>query len=170
MCLPRRANALKRSLQRFAQDVPDTTSHLHSCIEALRNGYSILHAQLSSFVAEHLHFEDSCLEQPHLFALWTCLGLPPATAEELAELQLRWEEGRLAVATHCLESESLFDRITSCVLAVWRFRAFTDSRWCTVGDSCRSLVAALCLGLEPLMQKLFADPDVGQFYIAGSRS
>ena len=90
-------NALKWALQTFALESPDTTSHLHACIESLRNGFSITHAHLATFIGENLQFEDCFLQQPQLYALWTCLGVPSATAEELCELHLRWEQGRLTL-------------------------------------------------------------------------
>ena len=160
-------NALKWALHPFAMADKDTVSHLHSCIASLRNGYSILHGKLSAFIVNHLHFEDANLDTQELYIFWVALGVSSSTAEELSSMQLRWQDQRLCIATHMLEEESVLERVTSCFLAIWRFKAFTDSRWCTVGDSCRSLVASLALGMEELMKSLLVDPDVGQYYIQG---
>eukprot|EP00974_Lingulodinium_polyedra_P048550 4662391-Lingulodinium_polyedra.AAC.1 len=53
------------------------------------------------------------------------------------------------------------------MLAVFRFKKFTNSRWCTVRDSCRSLVAALALGLSGLVKMARANPKTSEYYIHG---
>ena len=58
-------------------------------------------------------------------------------------------------------------KVSACMLGVFRFRPFTTSRWITVGDSSRSLVASLCLGLQGLVHMIRQSPDTSDYYIHG---
>eukprot|EP00974_Lingulodinium_polyedra_P013066 1268353-Lingulodinium_polyedra.AAC.1 len=54
-------------------------------------------------------------------------------------------------------------------MSVFKFRKFTGSRWCRVGDSYRSLVVALVLGLEEaLVGQVRSSPTTSDYYIRGS--
>ena len=49
------------------------------------------------------------------------------------------------------------------------FQKFSDSRWCTVGRSCRQLLHAQLLGLNSLVQAVIDDPDTSNYLIGGFR-
>ena len=51
----------------------------------------------------------------------------------------------------------LVEVISSALLACWRFRKFTESRWLTVAASTRVLVTAALLGLDDFFQFLKED-------------
>lgn len=55
------------------------------------------------------------------------------------------------------EGFDLIESIATTLLAVWRFRKFTESRWLTVGTSCRTLVAAVILGFDDLFREIQQD-------------
>ena len=48
--------------------------------------------------------------------------------------------------------------LAAILLGVFRFRPLADSRWMAVGDSRRTLVAALLFGLADLVAVVRADP------------
>lgn len=84
--------------------------------------------------------------------MWFRLGCEPAIAQELCELVLVLAEGRLFVHRSAVEDPQLVARVRSAVLGVLRFQRFTDSRWCSIGLACRSLVASLLLCLGRLVE------------------
>ena len=47
--------------------------------------------------------------------------------------------------------------IMSCLLGAWRFRKFTESRWLTIGTSCRTLVCGVVYGLYGLVARIQKD-------------
>ena len=75
-------NALKWALHPFAAEEPDTVSHLHVCVQALRNGFSLLHGRLPSFIVAHLDYQNLEDDTQHLYTYWTSLGLTSEVAEE----------------------------------------------------------------------------------------
>ena len=140
---------------------------LHICVENLRNSFSMLHGALYSFLVAHVHFEDSGIDNHHLYLLWVTLGLDTGTAEELSALGLIWRHEKRYVSPHVFDDPAELSRITSCVISVWRFKKFTDSRWCTLAESCRSLVASLLLGLSTLVNSLLHSEVVSHYYLGG---
>eukprot|EP00974_Lingulodinium_polyedra_P012756 1235882-Lingulodinium_polyedra.AAC.1 len=48
-------------------------------------------------------------------------------------------------------SQEWVDTAIGRVLNLFRFKQFIDSRWYTVGSSCKSLIASLCVGLKGLV-------------------
>ena len=47
--------------------------------------------------------------------------------------------------------------LSSVLAALWRFRQFTESRWLTVGTSCRTMVIAVLSGLDSFWKHLKED-------------
>ena len=58
---------------------------LYIVLESLRNGYSYLQSHLSSFLMEHVLFEDMDVAQSDLLAFWVALDVPPELASMFAE-------------------------------------------------------------------------------------
>eukprot|EP00972_Heterocapsa_arctica_P058615 8644479-Heterocapsa_arctica.AAC.1 len=59
------------------------------------------------------------------------------------------------------------DAVSSALLGLWHFKKFTDSRWITVGCSCRTLVAGLLTGLDSLVAFIRRAPESSDFYTHG---
>ena len=55
----------------------------------------------------------------------------------------------------------LVSAIVACLLKTWQFRKFTESRWLTVGTSCRVLSAAILTGIDDLYRTIMEDVDGG---------
>ncbi len=156
-------NGLKWSLSWLVTDPADVVKRLHITIESLRTSYDLLEAHLVHFISKNLAIEEGPPEQPEAYSFWVALGVEADVAEELARLGLRWHQGKLQC--HCLQAESdVVSTIYGLFLYVFRFKKFTDSRWVTVGDSCRSLVAALELGLALVVQLIRAIPETSELY------
>ena len=98
---------------------------------------------------------------------WNALGVDSAVANELAELNVRWSGDRLLVCAAARSSDGLIERVSTLMLALFRFQKFSDSRWCALGAACRSLTAALCVGLRGLVAAVRADPLSSDYQIHG---
>ena len=53
------------------------------------------------------------------------------------------------------------------MLGVFRFRKFTESRWVTVGEACRRLIASQMVGLPGLVDLIRKDEHASDYYIHG---
>jgi len=162
-------NGLKWSLFFYCQQT-DVLKDVFVVIESLRNCLDLLHGYLGAWLAEHLHFveEEELDSVDSLQDLWLALGVAPPVVEVLAEeLRLRWRDGRLEVAAPCRGTEDLVGKVSFALLSLWRFEKFSESRWVTVGASCRSLVAGLLTGLPSLIATIRQDPKASDFHLHG---
>ena len=64
-------------------------------------------------------------------------------------------------------ANDLMGRLIVGLLQVMRFEKYSDSRWLTVGGTCRALTAALLLGIDSLVGCIRADPKSSDYYIGG---
>ena len=44
--------------------------------------------------------------------------------------------------------QELTETVVATLMSLWKFRKFTESRWLTIGSSCRVMVAGLLTGLD----------------------
>ena len=160
-------NALKWGLECVTRDTGSIVRKLHVTIESLRNAFDLLHGFLKPFVEAKLAFEGSSENPQEVYNHWVNLGVAPDLAETLAELNLHWDGSRLLVGEQHRGQPELLQKVSACMLGVFQFRPFTTSRWVTVGDSSRSLVASLCLGLQGLVHMIRQSPDTSEYYIHG---
>jgi hypothetical protein len=159
-------NGLKWSLADHLSS-SDDLKDLHIAIEALRNGYSLVHSHLPAFIREHLHFEDLSGSLETLGQFWVDIGVDADVAEALGELGLHWSDDKLMVHVEWEGNAELIERVSSALLHLFRFQKFTDSRWLTVGSSCRTIMASLCVGLHRLVATVRNDPGASQYHIHG---
>lgn len=57
--------------------------------------------------------------------------------------------------------------LSGAILHVWRWKQFNESRWCTIGASCRALVASLAVGLEAVVDRALSDPASSNYHLNG---
>ena len=157
-------NSLKWSLSgtRSPQDVQD----LHIVIEALGNSFDILLQRLPDFLTKRMTLrngEDSEL----VSSFWRQLGVEAHMLDEVALVGPWFRDGRLYVNQELADDPDCVQRASRVILYLCRRRKFSDSRWCTVGTSCRSLLWRLCVGLEAWMAMARADPSCADFFLHG---
>ena len=101
--------------------------------------------------------------------LWTALGVEPAVVEQLAShLRFTWKNGYTFVSKASLDCEGgIINHVTGALLGLWKFQRFSDSRWVTVGHSCRTLVCGLLSGMGELVYGSLADPACMSFTLTG---
>ena len=59
----------------------------------------------------------------------------------------------------CLQigDRDLAESVSACLMSVWRFRKFSESRWLTLGTTCRTLVAAVATEFDNLFRYIQQD-------------
>lgn len=157
-------NGLKWSVMEFSSD-PKVMRGLFICIESLRNGFSLLMQNLKPWLQEVLQYEDAAGFPHH--ALWALLGLDPNMAEIAEDLQLRFHGGQLKVASKWAIDPAVWGSIELVLLHIWSFRKYSDSRWLSLGPSCRGLMAAQVTGIFAYVQWVLARPGNSRYYLGG---
>ena len=72
--------------------------------------------------------------------------------------RLVWANGHMLVSDTFANEEDIYQDIASTMLSLLSLHPFTESRWLTIGRSCRSLVIGLLFGLEDLVQYVLGMP------------
>jgi hypothetical protein len=157
-------NAYKRSMQPYLEDKPFMTA-LYGSVEALRDSYSSICKGINEWIPRVVQFEDWELTEQEQYQLWLIFGLPHTVVEVLVDLQLHFSEGRLKVAKKWEHVDSSAQFIRTCLVSVFEFREWTDSRWISMGRSSRRMAASLLLGLESLVQTLRHLHMISEYYI-----
>ena len=104
-----------------------------------------------------------------MLLLWTSLGVDSECAKILANCRLLWQEDRLLISQEALSQADWLEQVSVALLGVWRFQRFTESRWCTVGSSCRALTSALLLGYMNLLHYMREKGILGEYEWNGCR-
>eukprot|EP00974_Lingulodinium_polyedra_P045233 4337733-Lingulodinium_polyedra.AAC.1 len=95
------------------------------------------------------------------------MGLPADFQDLVAvEWRLLWSGDTLYVSDRVAAEPDIVEDITNCFLSVLCTQAWSDSRWLTVGRSCRNLCVAQMLGLAGLVQFIL-DKKLGQYQLNG---
>ena len=138
-------------------------------IEALRHSMDLVQRFLVEWVTEKLQFvspRPASIEPRRL--LFASLDIDDETADVMSDqLQLHFSDGRLQVSNEVVGMPDLVDLIKTCLSSTFKFVRFSDSRFLTVGTSCRVLVAGVILGLEDLIEHIRKAPSASLFYLHG---
>lgn len=157
-------NGLKWSIMSLTADV-GVLRGAFICVESLRNSYSSLVQHVTKWVAGILTFEDWGDFPAQQY--YTVVGLEPATIELAMTLQARYHQGRFLVSKRYEGCEEVLDMVVTLLLATWSFRKWTESRWLSMGPSCRIMLAALGFGLKPFVSWCLAQPGQSRYYLGG---
>ena len=132
--------AVSTTLEETVEDSKRWMENLWICVEALRNGFDCILLELGPFIAAHLAFSDT--DWPACTASRTFLGLQHDMVEKFIELELRF--GNCLLYVH----RNLEEKISVCLVHVFRFKAHSDSRFLSVGETCRTLVRSMAVGIK----------------------
>ena len=162
-------NSLKWSMRdRFAD--PQLLRDLYIVMESLRRSADLLSANVYQWLSTRLRATAS--RGPHWveqrLTMWIALGLDPETSDILArQLQLVWDGEVMWFLSGAFSDGDLPEAVASSLMAAWRFRPFTESRWLSIGCSSRTLVAALLTGIDGLVRMIKQDKKNSLFYLRG---
>ena len=78
-----------------------------------------------------------------------------------------WRNDKLRVSIRHREKPEIWTELLNCIRHGLRFQKFSDSRWCTIGRSCRQVLHAQLLGLNSLVHAVLVDPDTQKYLIQG---
>ena len=137
--------------------------------ESLRRSSDLLSKNIFEWLGQHLHpCEDRGAEWTEArLQLWMDLGVDPETSVLLAQqLQLQWDGQRMHHLQGAFSDGDLPESVASALLAVWRFAHFSESRWLTVGTSCRTMVAAHLTGIASLVKHI-KKVETSLFFLRG---
>ena len=160
-------NALKWGLKLLGFDQAAVHKALWVAIASCRNAYDLVSSFIHDFVVRYLSPQARMVGYSTAYTFWVALGVEVNVCELLAELGLFWHNGKLVVDRALLGRESLISDAEHCITTVLKFKQFSDSRWVTMGGSCRTITAGRQLGLDHLVSMIRADGSTSDYYIHG---
>ena len=161
-------NALKWGLFEWLTD-EGLMKTVFIVIESIRNGHSLLEAEVGRWIGRVVKWadEDELMSPMEATALWSSLGVEPKWADHLVHLGLVFRGGQLLVNKAHRGKPEVWGDILNCVRHGLKFSQFSDSRWCTIGRSCRQVLHAQMLGLDSLMDAVLKDPTTSKYLMGG---
>ena len=161
-------NGLKWGISRaLGEDPSKTMKDMFIVIESVRNAYSEILRHLMDWLREVVVFDPTPYDEAEVTEFWTALGVDADVCEEMASLNPVWRGGHLYVSVDRACDENLLERLSGAALYVFRFKRFTESRWTTIGDSCRTLCASIAFGIQGLLVYIRRQPKTSEYYIHG---
>eukprot|EP00971_Amphidinium_carterae_P059815 1183306-Amphidinium_carterae.1 len=111
--------------------------------------------------------EDSLPSTSVLEFLWSLVGVSPTLIEPLAyDMRLHWSSGKLNVRRSFLEKADWLEILSGTLLSICDIKPFASSRWLSVGQSFRSMVASGLCGFPHLVAHLRAQNKVSEYFSA----
>ena len=150
----------------------ETSKDLFVSISAVRNSYAMLMENIHEWLRHSVCFTDPELlpSANTLQELWEALGLEPDVIEQLVHFRMIFKDGKLHISSDVRPTfggQTTMDEVVGMLTAVWRFVKFSDSRFLTVGPSCKALVSSCMLGLSHMIHWLRKTKHVSEYYIHG---
>ncbi len=161
-------NGLKWSMQPIADKGKDVHKSLYVSVAALRQSFNLLLAKLPVFVAGRLSpVEDMAYDNESWYQFFMCMGVEQSLATRLCQLGLHYADNMLKFHASFKHDPNLASDVVALLTSLFTFRQFTDSRWVTIGCSCRTFVASHALGLAELVSLVRADKSMSDYYLSG---
>jgi hypothetical protein len=157
-------NGFKKGLCSYVND-PVTMRSMWICIESAKNSFALVSLHMCDWITERLIFEP--WNVAGLRDMWQMLGFKDHWLELLVDMEVRFADGQLRVSPRYKDDPELPQLLTMVLAKAWSFRKWTDSRWVSMGRSCRTVLSCALLGLRDLVRFLVDVKKVSRYHIGG---
>ena len=161
-------NALKWGLKLICADQADVHKKLYIVVSSYRNSFDLLFRYLPDWAALKLHFQERIVDEATHYQFWLDMGVECIVAEQIAELGLGWESGRLVVDIAHRGKDFVMSQVLHVLKSLLKFKKFSDSRWVTMGISSGAVSLCHVVGLGELVKTIRADPPASDYYLHGA--
>eukprot|EP00971_Amphidinium_carterae_P280485 5567994-Amphidinium_carterae.1 len=111
---------------------------------------------------------ESCRPCSELEMFWNMLCVDVDVVTVLLKYQLYYDNEKLYVHEEVLQEEGAFDEVSMALLSVWKFSAFSESRWVSLGTCCRTVTAAFALGFESVFSWMCERKVLSEYELHGA--
>eukprot|EP00972_Heterocapsa_arctica_P007514 1096237-Heterocapsa_arctica.AAC.1 len=91
-------------------------------------------------MAQHLAFYPQAFDVEKVAGFWRALGIEAHMIDAIAEVNPWWSEGFLWVNGDLAGDPDVIEKVTLVLIYMAKWRTFCDSRWVTIGPSCRPVI------------------------------
>ena len=114
-----------------------------------------------------MQFADDDEADEEVYQFWIALGASGEWTEKLVECNPRWVGCELLVRCQMRGKSDWLERLCRIMWYFPKFSKFSDSRWCSLGKSCRTLVCGWIVGLDQFVAWLLKTKSVSEHYLGG---
>ena len=160
-------NAVKWSLSLADRD--ETGKQMWVIVTNIRSAYMELHGSIMQFLSSVCTFgaHPWVMSPAEATELYTLLGVPADLLDLYTQLQPTYVQGRLYVICSQEDANIVDEHLVTLLLHALRFVGYSDSRWCSLGESSRCLLLAMHLGLAGLIA-IAQKAKKSQYCLAGA--
>ena len=144
------SKALEWATREHLKEGEDILHDLHIVCLSLRNGFEMMADALPEFCLQHVVFGATAFDPAPVEHYWRVLGSDEEWLPVLTQLNPWWYQGQLQVFHEFNGKPTTLSLVQDVVLYVMRIVIFTQTRWTSVGASCRGLLGSLSVGVYEL--------------------
>ena len=142
--------------------------NVHISIASLVNARTALHASVGLFVETHLKFKaERSGELLDIECFWRALHIEPHMCEVLCDLDFFWDGCSLSVHASWERKSHTFSTVTACVLFLFRWCSFSETRWAKVGLSGRYYLSSVAGGIDRVWRICMSDSTISKYHLSG---
>ena len=154
------SKALQWSLARHIT-YPDLLKDLYVVIESCRSGYDMMEAVMPQFLAKHMETRTTPFDPNIVADFWAVLGVSESWMDMVVWINPFWFDGKLSVSATIKGQAVTPYMVSDVLLYLMKLHKFTETRWLSVGKSCRGLIASCSVGLPHLAAMALQKKDLG---------
>ena len=138
---------------------------LKCSFERTSGSFNHLHDAIIPYLQTHLVVVDRQNNEEGATEFWASIGCPADMLDVAVTLDPQISGSDVCVQRGSLSDAELVMHMSSLLLGAMRIQVASDSRWLSVGSSCRWLLFALACGLQGLVAYARQMPQVSNFYL-----
>ena len=146
---------------------PDLLKDLYVVIESCRSGYDLMEAVMQQFLTKHMETRTDRYDPNIVADYWQVLDVDESWMDMVVGINPFWSDGRLLVSETLDGQAVTLDMVSDCLLYLMKLHKFTETRWLSVGKSCRGLLASVTVGL-PHLAAMALKQKVPEAYVCWS--
>jgi len=155
-------NSFSRGVSSWLKN-PVTMRSMWICQESLRGSFGLFATTIGPWLTQVVEFEEWSFAAAG--ELWTLAGFTGEWLLLVVNLQIRFVNGKLLISPAYRDNPRLIEWVTTVLFKAWKIKRWANSRWLTIGFSCRSTLRSVLLGTRSLAKFIF---DSGkQFHVRG---
>ena len=163
-------NSLKWAAQTL-DDNAETLKNVHVGLQCLRRGFMSAVAALGPWLAENLQAlrDDQLPDAEGLKQIYTLFGATEDHLPVLLRARPHWDAGmqKLKVSEAFLQESDSISELSGLLLDLWRFPAFSASRWVSMGCSARLYTLSQFTGFPHLYMSMEQQGLISEYDSAG---
>ena len=147
------ANAAYWSMFPFATE--SMLVDIWATVKSIRDSYWHIIDAIFDWLPSVLVFVPHDVDEDFYRQLWSTISVQQDVASVLVQLRLIFRDGKLSISERFRHRKDLYNILCGCLMGVWRFDVFSDSRFLQVSATGRQLIGGCLTGVHSLISFVY---------------